>query len=61
MSVQKRSREDIAKLIANDIPEGSYVNLGIGLPTNVAFCQRQRNLSTFGKWCLGFWTTTTTG
>ncbi|QNX61961.1 3-oxoacid CoA-transferase subunit B [Acinetobacter seifertii] len=36
MSVQKRSREDIAKLIANDIPEGSYVNLGIGLPTNVA-------------------------
>ena len=30
MSVQKRSREDIAKLIANDIPEGSYVNLGIG-------------------------------
>jgi 3-oxoadipate CoA-transferase alpha subunit len=36
MSVQKRSREDIAKFIANDIPEGSYVNLGIGLPTNVA-------------------------
>ncbi|MEN8369107.1 3-oxoacid CoA-transferase subunit B [Acinetobacter bereziniae] len=36
MSVQKRSREDIAQLIALDIPEGSYVNLGIGLPTNVA-------------------------
>ena len=36
MSVQKRSREDIARLIANDIPDGSYVNLGIGLPTNVA-------------------------
>ncbi|WP_445115282.1 3-oxoacid CoA-transferase subunit B [Acinetobacter sp. WZC-1] len=36
MSIQKRSREDIAKIIAQDIPEGSYVNLGIGLPTNVA-------------------------
>lgn len=36
MTIQKRSREDIAKLIAQDIPEGSYVNLGIGLPTNVA-------------------------
>lgn len=36
MSVQKRSRENIAQLIALDIPEGSYVNLGIGLPTNVA-------------------------
>ena len=36
MSVQKRSREDIAQLIAQDIPEGAYVNLGIGLPTNVA-------------------------
>ncbi|ENX57356.1 3-oxoadipate CoA-transferase subunit B [Acinetobacter gyllenbergii] len=36
MSVQKRSREEIAMLIAQDIPEGSYVNLGIGLPTNVA-------------------------
>jgi len=36
MSVQKRSREDIAKRIAQDIPEGAYVNLGIGLPTNVA-------------------------
>lgn len=36
MSVQKRTREDIAKRIAQDIPEGAYVNLGIGLPTNVA-------------------------
>ena len=36
MSIQKRSREDIAQLIAQDIPEGAYVNLGIGLPTNVA-------------------------
>ena len=36
MTVQKRSREDIAQIIALDIPDGSYVNLGIGLPTNVA-------------------------
>ena len=62
MSVQKRSREDIAKLIANDIPEGSYVNLGIGLPTNVAnFCQKTKKSFTFGKWGFGFWSTTTTG
>ena len=36
MTIQKRSREDIAKIIALDIPEGSYVNLGIGLPTHIA-------------------------
>jgi 3-oxoadipate CoA-transferase beta subunit len=30
------SRNDLAALIANDIPEGSYVNLGIGAPTLVA-------------------------
>ena len=36
MNIQKRSREDIAKMIAEDIPDGSYVNLGIGLPTNIA-------------------------
>ncbi|WP_306746034.1 CoA-transferase, partial [Acinetobacter baumannii] len=28
--------EVLAKLIATDIPEGSFVNLGIGLPTNVS-------------------------
>lgn len=36
MTIQKRSREEIAVIIAKDIPDGSYVNLGIGLPTNVA-------------------------
>ena len=36
MAMYKRSREEIATLIAQDIPDGSYVNLGIGLPTNVA-------------------------
>ncbi len=29
------SREDLAALIAGDIPQGSYVNLGIGAPTLV--------------------------
>ena len=29
-------REQIAELVAADIPAGSYVNLGIGLPTKVA-------------------------
>jgi 3-oxoadipate CoA-transferase beta subunit len=30
------SREQIAARVAQDIPEGAYVNLGIGLPTMVA-------------------------
>ena len=33
---QVLSRDEIAKLIADDIPEGSFVNLGIGQPTLVA-------------------------
>ncbi len=36
MSIQKRTREQIVQLIAQDIPDGSYVNLGIGLPTKVS-------------------------
>ena len=43
MTIQKRSREEIAVIIAKDIPDGSYVNLGIGLPTNVAnICLKTR-------------------
>ena len=30
------SRGEIARMVARDIPEGAYVNLGIGLPTLVA-------------------------
>ncbi len=36
MSYAKLTREQIAQRISNDIPEGAYVNLGIGMPTLVA-------------------------
>lgn len=32
----KRSKDDLAKRVAQDIHEGAYVNLGIGMPTRVA-------------------------
>lgn len=32
------SHQELAARVARDIPEGSYVNLGIGLPTAVANC-----------------------
>lgn len=35
MSYTKLTREQIAQRIALDIPEGAYVNLGIGMPTLV--------------------------
>ena len=34
--MSRLSREQMAERVARDIPEGAYVNLGIGLPTSVA-------------------------
>lgn len=34
--MKRFTRDEIAQRVARDIPEGTYVNLGIGLPTMVA-------------------------
>ena len=36
MSYNKLTRDQIAERVAQDIPDGAYVNLGIGLPTKIS-------------------------
>jgi 3-oxoadipate CoA-transferase beta subunit len=43
--MQRLTRNQIAARVARDVPEGSYVNLGIGLPTLVAnFLPKERDI-----------------
>jgi 3-oxoadipate CoA-transferase beta subunit len=43
--MKRYTREQMATRVAQDIPEGAYVNLGIGLPTMVAnFLPKEREI-----------------
>jgi len=45
MNVQKLTRHQIAQTVAHDIPDGAYVNLGIGIPTLIsAFLPTDRDV-----------------
>lgn len=36
MNFPRRSKSDLARRVAADIPDGSYINLGVGMPTQVS-------------------------
>lgn len=36
MTYARRSKSEIAKRVAQDIPDGAYINLGVGMPTQVS-------------------------
>ena len=38
LPAKRYTRDQIARRVGQDIPDGAYVNLGIGLPTMVADC-----------------------
>ena len=43
--MNRLTRDQMAERVARDIPEGAYVNLGIGLPTKVAnYLPQQRDI-----------------
>ena len=36
MTYQRRSKAELARRVANDSPDGAYINLGVGMPTQVS-------------------------